>query len=79
MKTLRAMRTSKKVVLAAISAVLAYWIAETILVAFGKTYPQEVTISWFTFWSVELSALAGIKIKETRSNPYADLGAEAAE
>jgi hypothetical protein len=78
MKTLRSMRTSKKVVLAAISAVLAYWIAETILVACGKPYPQEMTISWFTFWSVELSALAGIKIRETRSCPY-NLGADAAE
>lgn len=65
------MRTSKKVVLAAISAVVSYWIAETVLLIIkGFGYPDTFTISWFTFWSVELSALAGIKITEARKNPY---------
>lgn len=64
-------RTSKKVVFAAIAAILSFWIAETILLAFDKMgYPDAFVISWFTFWSVELSALAGIKIAETRESPY---------
>ncbi|MEG1523821.1 MAG: hypothetical protein RR475_02215 [Clostridia bacterium] len=62
----------KKVVIAAIAAIILFWIAETVLRIFnnGTGYSDTFTICWFTFWSVELSALAGIAITESRKSPY---------
>ena len=61
------MKYSKKVVIAAISAVLAIWIVETILLLLGNDgYPSIFITCWFSFWAVELAALAGIKITETK-------------
>lgn len=61
------MKYSKKIVIAAISAVLAIWIVETILLLMGLDgYPNIFITAWFSFWAVELAALAGIKITETK-------------
>ena len=61
------MKYSKKIVIAAISAILALWIAETILLIVGlEGYPEIFIASWFSFWAVELAALAGIKVTETK-------------
>lgn len=65
------MKYSKKIVIAAISAIVAFFIAETALLLLGyEPYPAVFTTCWFTFWSVELAALAGIKINETKVSPY---------
>lgn len=61
------MKYSKKIVIAAISAVLALWIAETVLLLLGmEGYPSIFITCWYSFWAVELAALAGIKITETK-------------
>jgi hypothetical protein len=71
MKKLSEIKMSKKIVFAVIAAILSFWIAETILLALNLTgYTDVFIVSWFTFWSVELSALARIKITETRKSPY---------
>lgn len=71
------MRTSKKVVLAAISAIILFWVMETVLLfVTGAGYPDAFVAAWFTFWSVELAALAGIKITEARVSPYKGDGGE---
>ena len=62
------MRYSKRVVRAAICAILSFWIAETALIAFGfEGYPDVFITCWYSFWAVELAALAGIKISETKN------------
>lgn len=67
------MKYSKKIVIAAICAIVSFFIAETILLILGlEPYPAVFTTCWFTFWSVELAALAGIKISETKVSPYLD-------
>lgn len=65
------MRTSKKVVIAAIASITAFTVAETwLLYSTGTGYPDTFIVSWFTFWSVELAALSGIKRAEIKQNPY---------
>jgi len=61
------LKYSKKVVIAAVVAVVLFWVTETVLIYFGgEGYPDRFVTSWFAFWGVELAALAGIKITETR-------------
>lgn len=64
--------TSTKVVVAAIIAIALFWLSEFWLLYTGNSgYPDGFIKSWFFFWSVELSALAGIKItKVRRQSPY---------
>ncbi|MBQ1570235.1 MAG: hypothetical protein IIZ78_03840 [Clostridiales bacterium] len=64
-------RTSTKVVIAAITAIVLFWISEFYLLYIGNTgFPTAFIQSWFFFWSAELAALAGIKITKVRNAPY---------
>lgn len=64
-------RTSTKVVIAAITAIVLFWISEFYLLYIGNTgFPTSFIQSWFFFWSAELAALAGIKITKVRNAPY---------
>lgn len=64
--------TSTKVVVAAICAIVLFWLSEFFLLYTGNSgFPDMFIRSWFFFWSVELAALAGIKItKVRRQSPY---------
>lgn len=65
--------TSKKVLVAAISAILLFWIAEIVLlITDHEGFPDMFIKCWYTFWSVELAAMAGIKITKVIKNPYGD-------
>lgn len=65
------MKYSKKIIIAAISAIIIFFIAETVLLLTADTsYPAVFITCWFTFWSVEVAALAGIKVSETKISPY---------
>lgn len=67
------MKYSKKIVIASISAVLAFWVVETVLIYFGfEGYSDKFVTCWFAFWGVELAALAGIKITETKYSEEED-------
>ncbi len=64
-------RTSTKVVIAAIMAIILFWASEFYLLYIGNDgFPDDFIKSWFFFWSVELAALAGIKITKVRKAPY---------
>lgn len=64
-------RTSTKVVIAAIIAIILFWMSEFYLLYIGNDgFPGDFIKSWFFFWSVELAALAGIKITKVRNAPY---------
>lgn len=64
-------RTSTKVVIAAIIAIILFWVSEFYLLYTGNDgFPGDFIKSWFFFWSVELAALAGIKITKVRKAPY---------
>lgn len=66
-------RTSTKVVVAAIIAIILFWVSEFYLLYIGNDgFPGDFIKSWFFFWSVELAALAGIKITKVRKAPYED-------
>lgn len=71
-KSKKKVRTSTKVVIAAICAIILFWCSEFFLLYTGNSgYPDVFIRSWFFFWSVELAALAGIKItKVRRQAPY---------
>lgn len=63
--------TSTKVVVAAITAIVLFGISEFYLLYIGNEgFPSVFIQSWFFFWSVELAALAGIKITKVRKAPY---------
>lgn len=77
----RKVRTATKVVIAAIVAIVLFWVSEFILLYMGNEgYPPAFIQSWFFFWSAELAALAGIKITKVRNAPYeGDMPEEAFE
>lgn len=60
-------KISNKVIVAAIVSVTAFTVAAFVLqfVAHVEISPT-LTTCWFSFWTVELGALAGIKICKTR-------------
>ena len=61
------MKTSNKVLVAAVVAIVVFFLAETALLVYnGEGYPDQMIISWFAFWAVELAAIAGIKISKVR-------------
>lgn len=63
--------TSTKVVIAAIIAIVLFWISEMyLLLVSSNGFPDKFIESWFFFWSVELVSLAGIKITKVRKAPY---------
>ncbi len=59
---------SSKVVISAIIAVIGYTVTHLYFSWHDKIIPTQLTISWFTFWGVELGALAGIEIKKKLSS-----------
>ncbi len=71
-KVKKKVRTSTKVVIAAIIAIVLFWLSEFFLLYTSNSgYPDGFIKSWFFFWAVELAALAGIKItKVRRQAPY---------
>lgn len=70
-KQSRKVKTATKVVMAAIIAIVLFWISEFYLLYIGNEgYPSTFIQSWFFFWSVELASLAGIKITKVRNAPY---------
>lgn len=60
---LKAMKKRDKYVLTAIANLTWYCIAVLVLSALDKSVPDSLTIAWFSAWTVELSLLCGIKIK----------------
>lgn len=67
----RKARTATKVVIAAILAIVLFWMSEFYLLYIGNEgFPSSFIQSWFFFWSAELAALAGIKITKVRNAPY---------
>lgn len=65
--------TSNKVLFASVSAIIIFWISEIVLLATGNEgFPDVFIKCWFTFWSVELSVLAGIKVAKVIKNPYTE-------
>jgi hypothetical protein len=70
-KSRKKVRTSTKVVIAAIIAIVLFWMSEFYLLYIGNEgFPSSFIQSWFFFWSAELAALAGIKITKVRTAPY---------
>ncbi len=63
---------SKSIVVSAIIAIVGYTLIHLFFVWFYRDIPAELTISWFSFWGVELGYLAGIRIKEVNHFPYLD-------
>ena len=57
------MKKRTKFTIAAIVAIVAMGVVETILVANGTTYPDAFIIGWYAAWTVELALLFGLKIK----------------
>lgn len=73
-KTKRRIRTSTKVVTAAIIAIILFWLSEVYLLTVAQTgFPDKFIESWFFFWSVELVSLAGIRITKVRKAPYEEM------
>lgn len=60
---LKAMKKRDKYVLTAIANLTWYCIAALVLSALDKSVPDSLTVAWFSAWTVELSLLCGIKIK----------------
>ena len=70
-KQSKKVRTATKIVVAAIMAIVLFWISEFYLLYKGSEwYPTAFIQSWFFFWSAELAALAGIRITKVRNAPY---------
>ena len=60
-------KTSNKVIVAAIVSVTVFTVAAFVLQFVGEAeISSTLTTCWFGFWTVELGALAGIKICKTR-------------
>lgn len=61
------MKTSTKIVIAAVICVVLYTVAAFVLQFRGEMeISSTLTTCWFTFWSVEIASLAGIKITKTK-------------
>ena len=58
------MKKRTKFTILSVSMIIAYTIAVLILTGFDKQVPSELTVSWFSAWTVELALLFGIKIKD---------------
>ena len=59
-------RFSKKIVIVSILTILAYTATVLYFTWYGRYVPDSLTYSFFAAFSVELSALAGIRIKENK-------------
>lgn len=61
------MKTSTKIVIAAVVCNITYTIAAFVLqFVTGIEISSTLTLCWFSFWGIEVGALAGIKICKTR-------------
>ena len=44
--------------------IFAYTVAVLVLAGFDKVVPSELTVAWFSAWTVELGLLFGLKIRD---------------
>lgn len=58
------MRKRTRFTLLAILMIITYTVVALILTANDKVIPSELTVSWFSAWTIELALLYGIKIKD---------------
>lgn len=58
------MKKRTKFTILSILMIVLYTVAVLILTVFEKNVPSELTVSWFSAWTIELGLLFGIKIKE---------------
>ena len=56
-----------KFTILAVFNIIWYAIADIILTYHGTPLPSDLTIAWFTAWTVELALLYGIKVKSKDS------------
>lgn len=56
----------KRTIFTIVAMVMIFLYTVTIIIAswFEKTIPSELTVAWFSAWTVELGLLFGIKIKD---------------
>ena len=59
------MKKRTKFTIIAVFNIVWYTIAVLILSFFNKMIPSELTVGWYSAWTVELALLFGIKVKET--------------
>ena len=57
------MKKRTKFTILAIVMIILYTVVALIFSWFDKALPSELTISWYSAWTVELALLFGIKIK----------------
>ena len=57
------MKKRTKFTIAAMANIIWYTIAVLIINALDREVQAELTVAWFSAWTVELALLAGIKIK----------------
>lgn len=57
------MKKRTKFTILAICMLIAYTIVSVIFTWHDKTLPSELTVAWYSAWTVELGLLFGIKIK----------------
>ena len=57
------MKKRTKFTIAAMANIMWYTIAVLIINALDREVQAELTVAWFSAWTVELALLAGIKIK----------------
>lgn len=58
------MKKRTKFTICAITAILLYTVAALALSYHDHTVPAELTVAYFSAWTVELGLLFGIKIKD---------------
>lgn len=58
------MKKRTKFTILSVVMIILYTIAVLVLTGFEKTVPSELTVSWFSAWTVELGLLFGIKIRD---------------
>lgn len=69
LKQKKKINTSKVVLVAAIFSNIVFTVAAFILqFKTSVEISSTLTTCWFTFWAVEVAALAGIKITKTKNN-----------
>ncbi len=63
MKQQKKIKKRTKFTIAAMANIIWYTVAVLIINALGQEVQAELTVAWFSAWTVELALLAGIKIK----------------
>ncbi len=64
---------SKLIVLLSILTVISYTVATFMMIIEGYHVPDSLTYSFFGAFAVELSALAGIKVRDKAEKKYKDI------